>query len=111
MSVSPIANMQLNILQLPEVARIEMPVLAQAQLANAQVPAIVAREDQDAAETIQMLRQADRRAAGSGTGGATARERPAYRDPSRRPYRLTSKVTALAAAHPRGIGQLVDLRA
>ncbi|MBV8087797.1 MAG: hypothetical protein JO247_23555 [Chloroflexi bacterium] len=110
MSVSPIANVQLNILQLPEVARLEVPVLAQAQLANAQVPAIVAHDDQEAAETIQVLREADRRATGSATDGATTRQRPSYRDPARRPFRAETRLPALAAAHPRGIGQLVDLR-
>ncbi|HEU0167761.1 MAG TPA: hypothetical protein VFS62_08280 [Chloroflexota bacterium] len=110
MSVSPIANVQLNILQLPEVARLEMPVLAQAQLANAQMPAIIAHGDREAAETIQVLREVDRRAVTSATDGATTRDRPSYRQPVRR-SRLQAKVPALAAAHPRGIGQLVDLRA
>ena len=111
MSVSPIANVQLNILTLPEVARIEMPVLAQAQLANAQVPAIIAHEDREAAETIQVLRQVDRRAVASATDGSTTRERPAYRQPQRRTFRTESRLPGLAAAHPRGLGQLVDLRA
>jgi hypothetical protein len=111
MSVSPIANVQLNILQLPEVARIEEPVLAEAQLANAQVPAIVAHEDQRTAETVQVLHEAGRHATGSATDGSAGHERPAYRAPVRRPSRIEARLPALAGAHPRGIGHFVDVRA
>lgn len=110
MAISSIANLQLSVMQLPEVAREEVPILASTQLANAQAPAIIARQDRDASETVQSLEQL-------GSGGVSEtpdrgprRERPAYSEHPRSP-RLGERRLTLAAAHPFGVGLLIDVSA
>ena len=111
-AISSLTGLQLNVLQLPEVARLEVPILAQAQLANAQVPAIIQHGDQQASETIQVLREADSHTVGDSLGSSTRRERPSYREPSRQQgHGFQAQAVILAATHPRGLGQLVDFRA
>ncbi|MBV9119125.1 MAG: hypothetical protein JOZ39_00330 [Chloroflexi bacterium] len=111
MSIASIDNLQLNVLQLPEVAREEVPILAQAQLANAQTSAIVDRADREATEMVQTLPEAGSNVVPNSLAGMTARQRPSYHPAARRPERLQRKVIALAAAHPFGVGKLVDFRA
>jgi len=111
-AISSLTGLQLNVLQLPEVARLEVPILAQAQLANAQVPAIIQHEDREASETVQILREADSHTVGNSLGGSTRRERSSYREPTRQQgQRLQAKAVALTVMHPRGLGQLIDFRA
>ena len=107
--ISSIANVQLSVLQLPEVVREQTPVLLQSQIIASQAPAIIRQQDEDAAETIQILQQASWRGTPDALAHNPPRERPAYRQPAPRP--LEEKVIALAAAHPRGLGKMVDLLA
>ena len=111
MSVASLANVQLSVLQLPEVAREEIPVLAQSEIMAGQTPAIIQQYDQEAAETIQTLQPADWRGVPSALDGSTTRQPPSYRDPGHFRGRLQTKTAALAATDPRGVGQLVDVRA
>lgn len=110
MAVSGIANIQLSVLQLPEVARLEVPVLASAQLANAEAPAIIALADRRAAEMVQFVQELDRRGVSNAADDTARRESTAYRWRQRSP-RLGQRVVALAAVHPFGVGSLVDFRA
>jgi len=99
---------QLGLLQSPEIAREQIPITAQVQLASAQAAAIIAKEDQDAREMVQHLQQV-------GSHGVQEalndRDSPASRRRSRQREPVASRAIPLAAAHPRGLGGLVDLRA
>lgn len=110
-NITTIANVQLSVLQAPEIAREAIPITAQAQLANAQAPGIIAREDREMAETVQQLQATDWARTSDALAGAPQRELPEYRHGSRRNGSLEDKVVALAGAHPRGLGALVDVRA
>jgi len=109
--ISQVANVQLSVLQSPEIARAQAPLATQAQLANAAVPGIIAKNDQDAAQTVQALQQTTWHGVPDSLSGSPPREAPTYRDAGRRNRPLGEKIIALAAAHPRGIGALVDVRA
>jgi len=110
-SVSAVASVQLNVLQSPEVARQDAPVLREAVLAGAQTPAIMARIDQEAKETVQQLEELRNPTVPDTLAGSPERERPSYRPSARRTARGGVRVEELAAANPRGVGVLVDVRA
>jgi hypothetical protein len=107
--ISSIASVQLSVLQLPEVVREQTPVLLQSQIIASQVPAIIRQQDEVAAETVQVLEQASNNGVPDALSHHPPRERPAYREPVR--GAVQEKVTALAAADPRGLGRMVDVRA
>src|SRR5438093_634522 len=109
--VAAIANVQLTVLQAPEIARAQVPIAAQAQIANAQAPAIIAKQDQDALETVQQLQQADRHSVPDTLDGRPGGELPTYRERPARSRSIANLAVPLAAAHPRGLGALVDVRA
>lgn len=111
-AISAATNVQLGFLQAPEIARETVPITAQAELANAQAAALIAKDDQDASETIQRLQEA------SSQGVPDALQHQPDSQPRgwrQRRGRLREPVAAraapLAAAHPRGLGGLVDYRA
>jgi len=110
-AISSLASVQLSVLQLPEIARESTPVLLQSQIAAAQAPAIIAQQDQDAAETVQMLEELGSSHVPDALSGNTFREPAGYRSPERRSPGVQEKTVSLAAAHPRGLGSLVDVRA
>jgi hypothetical protein len=109
--ISAVSSVQLTVLQAPEIARGQVPIAAQAQIANAQAPAIIAKHDQDALETVQELQQADRRGVPDTLDGSPGGELPAYRDRTAQQRALAERAIPLAAAHPRGLGATVDIRA
>ncbi|MFI5267250.1 MAG: hypothetical protein ACHQ7M_07730 [Chloroflexota bacterium] len=111
-AISAINNMQLGLLNSPEIAREQIPVTGQVQLANAQEAAMIAKGDQDAREMVQRLQQADSRGVRDALSGQPERASPACglrRSRLREPG--VAEATPLAAAHPRGLGGLVDFRA
>ena len=110
-NITTLANVQLSVLQAPEIARAQAPIAAQAQLANAQAPGIIAQHDQEMAETVQQLEPAEWAGVPDALTGAPGQELPQYRQGMRRNQPLQEKIVALAAAHPRGIGALVDVQA
>ena len=110
--ISAAANVQLGMLQSPEIAREQVPIAAQAQLANEQAPNVIAKQQQDAQETVQQVAQADNPNVQDALSGNPDREPPTYRQRGRR--RATPAqppATPAAVPHPRGIGDLVDVRA
>src|SRR5579872_6102203 len=109
--IATLSNVQLSVLQAPEIARESVPVLASAQAANAQAPGIIARYDQDRAETVQQLEQVQSGGVPDALAGHPAREHAGYRANGRRNPSLEHKTVALAAAHPAWMGSLVDIRA
>lgn len=112
MSIASIANVQLSVLQLPEVAREQVPLLYQEQLTNAQVAAVVQHYDEEAGRTVQVLPQVDRRPVPTATDGSTARQAPGYGRQARSgKQRFEGRLRMLAAAHPSGMGLYVDMRA
>ena len=110
-NAATLANVQLSMLQAPEIAREQVPVLAQAQLASAEAPSLIAQHDQEMAESVQKLAATDWARAQDALSGTPQRDLSAYRQGTRRSPRLDEKVVALAGAHPRGIGALVDVSA
>jgi hypothetical protein len=111
-AISAINNVQLGLLNSPEIAREQIPITAQAQLANAQAAAAIAKQDQDASEMVQRLQQTDSAGVQDALSGRPGGDASAFR---RRRQRVSEPVAAkavpLAAAHPRGLGDLVDFRA
>jgi hypothetical protein len=110
-NITTVANVQLSMLQAPEIAREAVPIVGQAQLANSQAPAIIAQHDQEMAETVQHIDPTDWARTPDALAGAPAREQPGYRQHARRNRPLEEKAVALAATHPRGVGSLVDIQA
>src|SRR5487761_968751 len=110
-AISALSNVQLGLLQSPEIAREQIPITGQAALANAQAAAIIARDDKTAAETVHALQEIDSRGVPNALVGQRQGGSPGYRrrPPLREP--VSTRVVPLAAAHPRGLGSLVDLRA
>ena len=111
-AISAVSNLQLGFLQSPEIARETVPITAQAELANSQAAALIAKDDKDAAETVQRLQQA------SGQGVPDALQHQPDGQPrgwrqrrGRQREPVTARAVPLAAAHPRGLGGLVDYRA
>jgi len=109
--IATLSNMQLSVLQAPEIAREQVPFLAQAQAANAQAPAIIAGFDRIAAETVQRLERAQSGGVPDALAGHATHERPAYGQSGRRNRALEEKTIVLAGAHPAWVGSLVDIRA
>jgi hypothetical protein len=64
-----------------------------------------------ALETVQQLQEADGHGVQDALSGKPNEERPTYRERSGRTPRADAKAEPLAAAHPRGVGALVDVRA
>ena len=111
-AISAIANVQLGLLQSPEVAREQIPITAQAELANAQAAALIAKDDQDAQEMVQRLQQAGSDGVPDALHGQPdSQPRGWRRRRGRQSAPVTSRAEPLAAAHPRGLGALVDFRA
>ena len=110
-AISALASAQLIVLQAPEIAREQVPIAAQAQLANAQAPAIIAKHDEDARETVQQLHEAQWHGVRDALQGNPGHELPSDRRSGARPGGLAERAIPLAAAHPRGLGALVDIRA
>jgi len=111
-AIAAISNVQLGLLQSPEIAREQIPITAQVQLASAQAAAIIAKEDQDAREMVQHLQQVSSHGVQEALSGPPDRDSSAFRQ--RRPgvrEPVAAKAVSLAAAHPRGLGSLVDFRA
>jgi hypothetical protein len=111
--ISAVASVQLGFLQSPEIARETAPAAAQAQLANAQAATIAAEHAQQARETVQQLPALEHASVQDALAGEPNGERPSYRERRRRRVRepVRELVIPLAAAHPRGLGAMVDIRA
>ena len=108
--ISAAAGVQLSVLNMPELAREQVPVAQQAALANAQVRAIVDKADEEADETVQRLDEGHWRGVSNSLSGHPNGQPRAYREPVRAP-RLRERAIPLAAAYPYGMGQMVDVSA
>ncbi|HEX6511841.1 MAG TPA: hypothetical protein VF157_06060 [Chloroflexota bacterium] len=109
--ISAVNSVQLGILQAPEIAREQIPITAQSQLANAQAPAVIAQHDEQARETVQVIEHAENPIVRDALSGPPNGQLPAYNGRRDRRGDLAGRAVPLAAAHPRGLGALVDLRA
>lgn len=109
--VSAVASVQLGFLQAPEIARESMPIIGAVQLANAQAASAIAHHAQEARETVQQLEQTDTSGVNDALSGRPNGEPPSYRDRRRPRPALEARAIPLAAAHPRGLGSTVDIRA
>ncbi|HVA24355.1 MAG TPA: hypothetical protein VMW62_08180 [Chloroflexota bacterium] len=109
-AIAGISNVQLGLLQSPEIAREQIPITAQVALANAQAAAIIARDDQAARGMVQRLQETDSQGVRDALSGRPDADSSRFH--RRRPRQpVTSRAIPLAAAHPRGLGALVDFRA
>jgi hypothetical protein len=109
-AVTPIVGVQLSILQSPEIAREQEALALQTQSATIYAPALIAKHDQLAAETVQMLQRVDRHGVPDALAGDHNHDH-ADRRPSAGRRSSDGKTVALAATHPRGLGALVDVSA
>src|SRR6185437_8455801 len=113
--ISAAASVQLGFLQSPEIARETAPFAGETQLANAQAATIIAEHAQQAQETVQQLPAMEHSSVEDALSGHPGDERPSYRERNRRRRRIREPVRELAipvaAAHPRGLGAMVDVRA
>lgn len=103
-----ISNMQLTVLNLPQVAHDLVPAAQAAQLANAQAPAIIRHQDQQAAETVQQTHAAEGNRIENELSGEGAQYEPSA-DGRRQPKREQTSEKR-RASHPMGIGALVDIQ-
>lgn len=108
-AISAVASVQLTVLQAPEVARRENPAVQYAALANAQAASSAAQQRRLALETVRQTPEADRRGVPSDVDGAGDRGLWFWGQGGR--GRLRGRLQHLAAAHPGGVGLLVDVRA
>jgi hypothetical protein len=112
-AISAISSIQLGVLQSPEIAREQVPVALQAQLANAQASSVIARQQQQTLETVLELANIEGHGVPDALTGDSDREPPGYGSRQRRPLRepVQHRVETVAAADPRGVGATVDVRA
>src|SRR5579884_2806163 len=109
--ISAVASVQLGFLQSPEIARETAPYATIEQLGNAQASTIIAEHAQQAQETVQQLPAMEHSTVSDALAGSPDGERPTYRQRDRRRIREPVRELAIpvAAAHPRGLGAMVDV--
>jgi hypothetical protein len=110
-AISAIASVQLGVLQSPEVAREHVPIAMQAQIANAQAAAVIAKHQQEALETVARLQEVEGHGVGDALDASPERGSGYPRRRGRQRPPVQHKAEAVAASHPRGVGALVDVRA
>ncbi|MDE3075664.1 MAG: hypothetical protein KGJ86_09550 [Chloroflexota bacterium] len=101
-----VANIQLTVMQLPQVAHDQMPGLLQAELANAQAPALIRQQDERAAEMVQELEQP----VGNKVGDALTGSGPRYQAGAQGRRRPDGGAASQNTPHPLGVGSLIDIR-
>ncbi len=111
-AISAAASIQLGFLQSPEIARETVPIAAQAQIANAQAGVAASTFSQEVLETVQESPRLGSARVPDSLAGNPNNGRPSYREPRRRVREpVRARAVPLAAAHPRGLGDMVDIRA
>src|SRR5579884_4301339 len=110
--ISAVASVQLGFLQSPEIARETAAFAMEAELA-AQAATIIAEHAQQAQETVQQLPAMEHSSVSDALAGNPEGEPPTYRERRRRRIRepVRELDVPVAAAHPRGLGAMVDVRA
>ncbi|HUZ77287.1 MAG TPA: hypothetical protein VMV93_06855 [Chloroflexota bacterium] len=100
-----ISNIQLTVLQLPQVAHDQVPAMTAAELAGAQAQQLLQHEDERASEVVQQMQSAQGNQVGDATSGG-GKGMYQGQGNGRRGARQQKKS---GPPHPLGVGSLIDI--